>query len=682
MAAQPDTEARSADELRVLVLPPTRTDGAAIETLLAASGIACATCSDMTALCIAVACGAGTVLISEEALLADADLLRSCVNEQPMWSDLPTIVLSRSGAESVALSHLLPLIGNVSVVERPVRTSTLVSMIRSTLRARTRQYQVREHLIQQERAQTAIRAAEERYRAVLENIRDYAIFMLDTEGRVCGWNKGAAATLGYREPEVVGKSAEMFFLREEQTRLRQEMQEARASGRAVSTGWRLRKGGHRLFVEGLLIAVHDQDGELLSYAKFMKDITEKHRVDAEREHLLASERAARSEAERSSRMKDEFLATLSHELRTPLNAVLGWAQVLRRSRDLTPEVADGLSVIERNARSQAQIIADLLDMSSIIAGKVRLEVQSVDLSAVIDATIKTVEPAVQAKGIRLQVVLDRLVQHVTGDPHRLQQVFWNLLTNAVKFTPRDGRIAVSLKRVNSQVEVAISDSGEGIEPGFLPHVFDRFRQADASTSRLHGGLGLGLSIVKQLVELHGGTISADSGGKGAGSTFNVSLPLMALLAAPLSGAAHKSSPAEPASAPDSRRPELHGLRVLVVDDEPDARALIQRLLQDCDASVVTAGSAGDALEQIMSEAPDLLISDIGMPGEDGYTLIRRIRSLDGPRSRLPAIALTAYARTDDRVKAIQAGFQLHLAKPVEPIELLSMVSNFAKRRSG
>jgi PAS domain S-box-containing protein len=599
-----------------------------------------------------------------------------------MWSDIPVIVLSRSGREAAALTDIVPHL-NMSVVERPVRTTTLVSLIRASLRARGRQYQVREHIAQQQESQRVIREAEQRFRLLIENISDYAIFMIDVDGRVASWNTGAEHMLGYSAEEVLGQPAARFFVNEDQGLvLEREMREAQSTGRAMSAGWRVRKNAEHLYVEGSLTAVRDDQGRLLGYSKLMRDVTDKRRIEAEREHLLQSERAARSEAERSSRMKDEFLATLGHELRTPLNAILGWSQVLRRTSGVNTELAEGLKVIERNARAQAQIIEDLLDMSSIISGKVRLEMQKVDLTSIVEASVSAVRPAAEAKGIALDVELDDVPRAVGGDPNRLQQVFWNLLTNAVKFTPKGGRVAVALKQLNSHFEVSVTDSGEGIDPAFLPHVFERFRQADASSSRRHGGLGLGLSIVKQLVELHGGQITAVSAGSGKGSKFTVALPVIALNAY---ADAAKEAPERPSRArwddvgSNGWHANLSGVKVLVVDDEPDARSLIERLLEECDATVTTAASASEAFDIVARDKPDLLLSDIGMPREDGYTLIRRIRNMTGETSRIPAIALTAYARAEDRAKAIQAGYQMHLAKPVEPVKLVAMVANLVRQ---
>jgi CheY-like chemotaxis protein/nitrogen-specific signal transduction histidine kinase len=418
----------------------------------------------------------------------------------------------------------------------------------------------------------------------------------------------------------------------------------------------------------------------------LRDVTEKYRIEIEREELLTSERTARAEAERSSRIKDEFLATLSHELRTPLNAMLGWTQVLRKTADLPDNAVTALAIIERNARSQAQIIEDLLDMSSIISGKVRLHVQRTDLAPIIDATVETVRPAAHAKGVRLQVVVDPAAGPIRGDPNRLQQILWNLLTNAVKFTPKEGRVCVTLARVNSHLEIEVTDTGEGIEPTFLPHVFDRFRQADASTTRRHGGLGLGLSIVKQLVELHGGLISVKSAGQNKGTTFRLSLPLMPTSVDPLESEESRKHPTRSATTvpelSELQEVKLSGLTVLVVDDEPDARSLLQRVLEDHEAHVITAASAEEAIAALIRDRPDVLVSDIGMPVEDGYSLIRRVRSMADGVAHIPAIALTAYARVEDRVKAIHAGYQLHLSKPVEPIELASMIESVARGSHG
>ncbi|HEX8915242.1 MAG TPA: PAS domain S-box protein, partial [Humisphaera sp.] len=383
------------------------------------------------------------------------------------------------------------------------------------------------------------------------------------------------------------------------------------------------------------------------------------RANAEKDRLLESERAARGEAERQGRLKDEFVSTLSHELRTPLNAILGYAQLLRRDPAIGVDTAEGLAVIERNARVQAQIVEDILDVSRIVSGKMRLDVQRVDLPAVIDAALDTCRPAADARGVRVVRLVDPDAGPVNGDPARLQQCVWNLVANSIKFSPKGARVQVVLRRVESHVEVAVGDTGQGIRPDFLPHVFDRFRQADASTTRRTGGLGLGLSIVKSLVELHGGTVRAHSDGEGRGATFTISLPLAPL--DPPGGGPDRRHPRAPREAAPYEGPSLAGIRVLAVDDEPDARDLVRRLLEDCGASVVTAGSAAEGLAALDAGAVDLIVSDVGMPEVDGYEFVRRVRRRGPARGgAVPAVALTAYARSEDRTRAMLAGFTGHV----------------------
>ncbi|MEO7742363.1 MAG: ATP-binding protein [Usitatibacter sp.] len=396
--------------------------------------------------------------------------------------------------------------------------------------------------------------------------------------------------------------------------------------------------------------------------------------------LLESERAARTEAERASHMKDEFLATLSHELRTPLGAILGWAQLMRARPPSPEDLAKGLASIERNARVQTQLIEDLLDMSRITSGKLRLDTQPVMPASFIEAALETVHPAAQAKGIRLQRVIDPDAGPVSGDPARLQQIIWNLVNNAIKFTARGGRVQVVLARVNSHIEISVADDGIGIEPQFLTHVWERFRQADASTTRRFGGLGLGLSIVKHLTELHGGSVRAQSAGQGQGATFVVLLPLTAVHRASMQDARTHPRSAPASMVLDFEPLDLSGITALVVDDQPDACELVARVLGECGAQVITASSARQALQLLVDRRPDVLVSDIGMPEMDGYELIRRVRALDARGGgRTPAIAMTAFARSEDRTRALQSGFQVHLAKPVEPSELIATVASVVAR---
>ena len=420
----------------------------------------------------------------------------------------------------------------------------------------------------------------------------------------------------------------------------------------------------------------------LAESEALKDLVERlraseeslTRIGEERERLLESERAARAESERAGRLKDEFLATLSHELRTPLNAILGWTHLLRSRPGDERQLSEGLETIDRNARAQAQIVNDLLEMSRIISGKLRLDLQQVDLAAIAEDAISSSRPAADNKRIDLQSTLDTGAE-VWGDPARLQQVMWNLLSNAIKFTPEDGRIIVVLQHVDRHVELTVSDSGQGIKAEFLPFLFDRFRQADASTTRQHRGMGLGLSIVKNLVEMHGGSVTAASAGENQGSTFVVRIPLS-------SGNTIDAFGLSVMEAPSADADDLHldGLRLLVVDDEPDAREFVARIMTEAGAEVRVAASTAEALKAIAEQPPDLLISDIGMPRSDGFELMRLIRALPAEAGgQMPAMALTAFARPEDRQQALIAGYQTHLAKPVQPAELATEIARLARR---
>ncbi len=439
------------------------------------------------------------------------------------------------------------------------------------------------------------------------------------------------------------------------------------------------RAGAEARVEGLEAGADDylikpfSGRELLARVSSQLELSRVRReADAERERLLKEAQDSRHDAETANRMKDEFLATLSHELRTPLNAILGWAKILGSGNIDAEDLREGVEVIERNSRAQAQLIDDLLDISRIISGKMALDVQRVHVHEVIDAAIAAVVPAAEAKGVRVNKVLDSLAGPVAGDATRIQQIVWNLLANAVKFTPKGGKVQVVLERVNSHVEISVIDTGIGISAEFLPYVFERFRQADGSTTRRHGGLGLGLAIVKQLAEMHGGGVRAKSPGEGQGATFTVSLPIATI-------------------APEKVPPKqlggqevvcdhgiLAGVRVLVVDDEQDARQLIKRILAECRAEVWIAASAREAMDFLTRAMPDVLVSDIGMPEMDGYDFIRDVRSRMSPKE-LPAAALTAFARSEDRRRAMFAGFQTHVAKPVDPDELVAVVASLAGR---
>ena len=419
-------------------------------------------------------------------------------------------------------------------------------------------------------------------------------------------------------------------------------------------------------------------GAFIGYMGGCVDIHERKEAEQSSEARLQTERSARAEAERIALLKDEFLATVSHEMRTPLTAILGWAGLLRKGSLTGDAFPQALETIERNARTQAQLIEDLLDMSHILSGRMRLDIQRVRLPDIIEAALAAAEPAAATKHIRIVRAIDARIAPFSGDPIRLQQVVWNLLNNAVKFTPSGGRITVTLAHVDSHIEISIADTGEGIVAEFLPHVFDRFRQANATSTRRHGGLGLGLAIVKQLVELHGGTVRVRSPGAGRGSTFLIEFPIAAphgghhpeTLTATDADTAHRGQ--------DDPLPSLAGADVLVVDDDLDTREMLRSVLEQSGAQVRTAGSAHEAVAAFDHHSPHVLISDIGMPGEDGYALIRKIRERSAGAD-VPALALTAFARSEDRRRAIGAGFQMHLAKPIEPAELVTIIASLAKR---
>ncbi len=525
--------------------------------------------------------------------------------------------------------------------------------------------------------QARLNEAQSRFAAIVESSDD-AIISKSLEGIITSWNRGAERIFGYTSDETVGRPITMLAARGREDEMPKIIAEIRA-GRRVDhfETVRRRKDGQEINVSLTVSPIRDSEGRIIGASKIARDITERTAAQAERESLLEAERAARSEADRANRMKDEFLSTVSHEIRTPLNAILGWAQILRTGKASQKDFDQGLEIIERNTRARAQLIEDLLDMSRIITGRIRLEVQRTDLAAIIESSLASVRPAAEAKGIQLEPVLDRSTPAVHGDPVRLNQIVWNLLSNAIKFTPTGGRVKILLDHTSVNLRIVVIDTGQGIETDLLPFVFDRFRQGDSSTRRQYGGLGLGLAIVKQLVELHGGQVRAESPGPGQGATFSVALPIKATSktefdAGPVTTTQYDAHPTI-----------LAGLRVLVVDDDRDARSLVERILRDCQAEVTTAASAREAMDHVQQARPDVLLSDIGMPEEDGYDLIRQVRSLNAEQGGgVPAAALTAFARSEDRRRALMAGYQTHLAKPVEPGELLAVVASLAGRIPG
>jgi PAS domain S-box-containing protein len=533
--------------------------------------------------------------------------------------------------------------------------------------------------------------------AVLHWMYDLAaqgIITTDSELKVVGWNHWMETHTGKRAADVIDTNLLELFPELTERRLDRQYKwvlegqvrvlSQALHGHLISMPAVSVEHGFAEMQQAVRISPLSDEGRVIGTLTIIEDVTERVAREAElqsqieaRSRLLASEKLARSEAERANRLKDDFLATISHELRNPLNAIMGWAHMMRLGK-LTPANTErAVETIYRNAKSQAQLVADLLDVSRIISGKLRLDVRTVDLIFIVNAAIDSIRPAAEAKSIRLQTMLDPAAGPISGDADRLQQIVWNLLTNAVKFTPKGGKIQVKVQRIDSHVEIVVSDSGVGISKEFLPYVFDRFRQADASTTRIHGGLGLGLSIVHQLVDLHGGSVSVSSEGEGKGAAFTITLPFVGVI----------SKDAEPAQVAAGDEvisldglPSLEGLKVLVVDDEADTRELIREVLKECGSEVIMCRSATEALEALEQHKPDILISDLGMPDEDGYSLISKIRALPAERGgQIPAAALTAYARAEDRMRVLRSGFQFHLPKPVDSAELVTVVASLAGR---
>ena len=531
-------------DLRVLILAPIGRDGALTSQLLAQADIPCHVCGSAIELCEELRRGAGAVLLTEEAL-ADPriDELSETLHTQAAWSDISLLLFAGDDRSQATMRTLrtLEVLRNVTLLDRPIRVTAVISTVRAALRGRHRKYELRDVLV-------ALEASRE---------------------------------------------------------------------------------------------------------------------DAER---------ARDEAQSANRLKDEFLATLSHELRTPLNAILGWVSLLRDNRVEAARVPKVLDIVARNAQSQAQLISDVLDVSRVITGRLRLRLQPVVVSRLVRDAMDTVRPAADAKGIALDLTVEGEPPRMNGDAERLRQVFWNLLSNAVKFTPTGGRVQVTIDRVDSQIRVTIADTGMGIAPEFLPHAFDRFRQADQSFTRPHGGLGLGLAIVKHLVETHGGEVSVESDGAGHGTTFRVQLPIAGAQA--LAVAEPEADDAAPeGQQPAAMAPELAGRTVLVVDDDATTRELLATLLSDRGAHVATADSAAAALEWLDAHQPAIVLADIGMPGQDGLSMMRAIRRRPAAKGGdVPSIALSAFARAEDRRAALSAGFDDYLTKPALPGDVVDALT--------
>jgi PAS domain S-box-containing protein len=598
--------------------------------------------------------GQGADLILLDVNLPDIHGFEVCkrLREDIRTKRLPIVHLSATFVKEIDKVQGLDS-GGDGYLTHPVEPPVLIATVNAFLRTR--------------RAEDEMRRSEAKFKAVFDNASS-GILLLDRDLGYLEVNPTMCDLLARPREEIVGKPLSAFMPEGTTTDSDQIERTLETKG-----AWRgvfplLRSDGRLVHLEWY-ISVHSFPGVRLAV---VTDITERLRLEAERDDLLASERAARTQAERASYLKDEFLGTLSHELRTPLNSILLWTQMLsRRVKD--SEVLRGLATIERSTHVQAQLISDLLDVSAIISGKLRLGVQMLDLVAIIKATLETLAPAIEAKELTLNTFFDPRVTMISGDPARLQQVIWNLINNASKFTPKGGRIEIRVERLHSEVKIVVGDNGQGIESDLLPYLFERFRQGDVSTKRNSGGLGLGLAIVKHLVELHGGIVTASSDGPGTGAQFTVILPISSIREESLGPLA------EPKNVSASDGVRLDGVRILVIDDDADSCNVMARLLNQIGAVITIATNVEDALEQLEHSNPQILVSDIGMPDRDGYDLIREVRARGHSSQNLPAIALTALAGAQDRRRALLAGYQVHLTKPIDSTELTTAIAVLIKR---
>jgi PAS domain S-box-containing protein len=527
------------------------------------------------------------------------------------------------------------------------------------------------------RAAQDLRDSEARLRLLIESAVDYAIFTVDPDNRITSWNSGAERLLGWTESEALGRPAAVVFTPEDRAtgQPEREIRAATEHGCAMDERFHLRKDGSRFFASGTLTAMTDAGGRIRGFAKIMRDFTERREAQKRLEDALRSSETLRAAAERANQAKDEFISTVSHELRTPLSTIRLWSRMLSSGRVPHEDWGDGIRMIERSAVTQQQLIDDLLDVSRMATGKLRLNIQPSRLCEAIEGAIDAVRPMAAARGVQLEASLAEEIGIVRADPERIQQVIWNLLANAIKFTPQGGRIDLAAVRIGDAVEVRVSDTGIGIKAEFLPYVFERFRQAEAVTMRTHTGLGLGLAIAKQLVELHGGSITATSEGEGRGAVFTVRLPMPP---------SRKPLDDSELVAADPEQARFDGLHVLLVEDDPPTREATQRLLEMHGARVSAAATADAAYDTFVTERPMLVVCDIGLPGEDGFSLVRRLRQLEADEDspRVTALALTAFAREEDQSHALQAGFDRHLPKPVDPDVLLTTLTGMVSSSAG
>jgi PAS domain S-box-containing protein len=645
-------------EKRVLVQAPTPKDAALTCSILEEAGIACDVCHDLHSLVKECEAGVGALLLAEEVLWnMENNRLADMIASQASWSDLPVILVTRQGIDSPAIGNALASLGNVTLIERPTRVIGLVNAARNALRARRRQYQTRDLLAKHEQVALALTESEQRFRLLVEQVKDYAIFMVDLEGRATSWNEGVLRVLGFAEAEFIGVDVgKSIFTLEDQIRgvPEAELEQAAIAGTASNDRWMRRKDGGHFWASGITSALYDPRGRLIGYTKVMRDLTQS--------------KEAEDALKQADRRKDEFLATLAHELRNPLAPIRNSLHILKLASTNDHTLENLCSMLERQVHHLVRLVDDLLEVSRITRGKIELRREFVDLAVIARNAIETSRPLIDAGNHQLTVSLPTEPILLWGDPIRLGQVFANVLNNAAKYTYENGRIWFTAKKDGNDVVISIRDNGMGIPAEMLPNVFEMFMQVDRTTKRAQGGLGIGLTLVKSLVELHGGKIGVHSDPTERGSEFIIRLPIYVATEVEV----------EPREQPPASSPklvsELKECRVLVVDDNADAATSLRILLKLQGALVEVAHNGPDALEAIEKSHPNVVLLDIGMPEMDGYEVAERVRK-NRVYDDIVLIALTGWGQEEDRQRTRAAGFNHHLVKPANLAELQELLAS-------
>lgn len=649
MSASPTSDL----ERRILVLVTTTKDASLTQGILGRAGIACTVCGDVDTVVRELQAGAGALLVAEECVSYEpAGDLMELIRRQPAWSDLPILLLTRQGADSPEVMQAPEALGNVTLLERPTRVNSLVSSVRAALRARERQYQARARLAELENATNAIWQSEQRHRMLVEQVKDYAIFMVDPQGRPTSWNEGVKRVFGFDESEFLGGEIFSQIFTPEDVREgvpQRELEEATTNGIARGDRWMRRKDGSRFWASGITTALRDAHGILVGFTKVKRDLTDR--------------KMAEEAQQRAERTKDEFLATLAHELRNPLAPIRNSLHIMRLAGDTDPTLRRVCEIMERQVDHMVRLVDDLLEVSRITRGQIELRKERIELAAVVSRAVETSRPLIDAGRHQLAISLPAEPVLVDGDPVRLAQVVSNLLNNAAKYTNPGGQIWLSVRKEESQAWISVRDTGIGIPAGMQSVVFEMFSQVDRFSSRSQGGLGIGLTLVRSLVEMHGGEVHLKSEGADEGSEFIVRLPLCV----------------ETARAGDSAAPRIASTvltrqRVLVVDDNRDAATSMGLLLKILGADVEVANSGPEALSAIETYHPAVVLLDLGMPEMDGYEVARRIRERR-EFDDITLIALTGWGQDEDRRRAHEAGFDHHLVKPADIRSLQELLSS-------